>query len=186
MARYTADVFVEYMVKKKRDSKDYLMIFGGVVLSILLVAASVLFLTPIVGISIPFMLTAGVCFGLYYLIGFTKVEYEYAFTNGDLTIDKIINMRSRKRLTGFETNKVEDMGYYAKNADKLKNRRFDKTIIASENPASDKAIYIIAPCKKTGNTLIVFDPSERILDSMKMMLPSQIRVNFFVKNKDNG
>ncbi len=179
MLRHTGDIFVEYMVKKRKGSKDFAMIIGGVTLSIILLYISVIILFPMFGPSIPFFVLVGIGVGMYYLVGLTNLEFEYAFTNGDMSVDRITNRRSRKRLTSFETSSVEEMGNYFNNAEKLKHRTIDKTIFACTDPSDKEAVYVIAKSKKTGLTLVVFNPSERILEGMKVYLPRQIRVDYF-------
>ena len=114
------DVFVEYMVKKKTGSKDVLMSLGVSILGAILIFVSI-FLTP-VSPMIPFLVICGVIYGVYYVISSRSLEFEYSITNGDIAVDKIINRRSRKRLTSFDAKAIEEMGKYTENAQKLKGK----------------------------------------------------------------
>ena len=84
------DVFVEYMVKKKTGSKDVLMSLGVSILGAILIFVSI-FLTP-VSPMIPFLVICGVIYGVYYVISSRSLEFEYSITNGDIAVDKIINV----------------------------------------------------------------------------------------------
>lgn len=179
MALYGADVFIEFLVKKQKTAKDNAIIIGSIVLVIILNFYIITLLTPLIGLSVPFFLLVGLIYGAYYLICSRNIEYEYAFTNGDFTIDKISNRKTRKRIASFDCSKVETMGKYAVDAEKLKNRRVDKTVMACRRDDDPEAIYVIAQTKKNGLTLIVFSPSEKLLDGMKMFIPRILRSEFY-------
>ena len=170
------DVFVECMVKKRMSGKDYLIFLGiGLAGAALIFAGIIGFLLTGV-LSIAFFAFVGVIAGAYYLFSRRNIEFEYAVTNGDVSIDKIVSRRSRKRLTSFDSKDVEEFGDYAPKAEALKSRRVDKVIFASAYDDGHESKYVIAKSKKTGMTLIVFDPDERTVDAIKPFLPRQIRI----------
>lgn len=179
MSNYNMDVFVEYMVKKKMSTKDILIYLGALLGVLVLTMVSILFVLPLAGISIPFFILVGSIAGAYFLVGTRNLEYEYSVTNGDVSVDKIINRKSRKRLTSFDSKGIEEMGKYAPNAEKLKSRRVDKRILAGTYEDGRDSIYVIAQSKKTGLTLMVFDPDDRVLDAMKPFVPRHIRQEFY-------
>lgn len=174
------DVFVEYMVKKKTGSKDILMSLGVSILGAILIFVSI-FLTP-VSPMIPFLVICGVIYGVYYVISSRSLEFEYSITNGDIAVDKIINRRNRKRLTSFDAKAIEEMGKYTENAQKLKDKRVDKTIFASETDDGKDAWYIIAKSRKTGLTLLVFSPDERCIDAIKPFMDRRLKFEIFGRN----
>lgn len=176
------DVFIERMVKKKMDGKDILIIVGLFVLSFLVIAASIMFLGG-GGIMLVFLVVAGVCFGLYKLITMRNLEYEYSLTNGYMTVDKIVNRASRKRITSFECNEVEDIGDYQKNAERLKNRDVESRIFASEYSDGQGSWFVIVRSQKTGKTLLVFDPDEDLQEAIKKFISPQLRFSAFGREK---
>jgi len=177
------DVFIERMVKKKMESKDFLIIIGLLLAAFILVAVSVLFLTPYTGMMIPFFVLIGVCFGGYKLISMRNLEFEYSLTNGYMTIDKIMNRQSRKRLTAFECKNIEEIGEYEKNATRLKNREVQTRLFASEYGDGQSSWYVIVNAKKTGRTLLVFDPDEDLLEAIKKFIPASLRFEVFGRNR---
>lgn len=182
MNRYNSDVFVEYMVKKKMGSKDLLLIlasiFGGLIIFMLGLFILPSFLGAYSGQFIFFILV-GVIFGIYFVFTRLSLEFEYAVTNGDLTVDKIMARKTRKRLTSFDAKNIEEMGKYPENAEKLKNKSVDKTIFAGVYGDGRESVYIIAKSNKTGRTLLVFDPSERVLEAIKYSVPREVRIGFY-------
>lgn len=174
------DVFVEHMVKKKIGVKDMLIVLGVSLLGALLIFASILFMSIMP--TIPFLVVCGVIYGAYKLISMRSLEYEYSITNGDISVDKIMNRKSRKRLTSFDAKSIEEMGKYTENAEKLKNKRLDKTIFACESDDGKDAWYVIAKSRKTGLTLLVFSPDDRCIDAIKPFMDRRLKFEIFGRN----
>lgn len=168
------DVFVEQMIKRKKSGADYGIIAGTVVLGFLIVAAAII---------LPFLarflliLIAGVCFGVYYVASSRNLEFEYSATNGDFTVDKIVNRRSRKRVCQFDLKSVEAMGKY--DAAAFQNKTFDRQLKVGVDDAGTDAWYLIVRLKDSGNTFLLFSPNEKMLAAMKPFLPRQVSVNAF-------
>lgn len=171
------DVFVEQMVKRKKGTADYLVIAGTVLLGLLILAATML--VPFLA-QLGLFLLAGVGYGIYYVASTRNLEYEYSTTNGDFTIDKIINRRSRKRVCSFDLKAVEEMGRF--NAEAMHSKTFAKTLRVGVDDAGTDAWYVTVHLKDFGNSLVVFNPDERLLAAMKPFLPRQVAVHAFRGN----
>ncbi len=168
------DVFVEQIVKKKFGPKDYAIMALTVLVGLIVIAVS--FLIPAVGILI--LVAAAV--GVYYLITSRNLEFEYSVTNGDITIDKIINRRKRKRVINTDAQYIEDIGKY--DPHRLANKQGYTKIFASEYDDGRNAWYFCARDPKKGNVLVVFDPDDRTLKSIKPFLPRQVAFSAFGRN----
>ena len=178
------DVFIERMVKKKFEGMDavimILILLGGIVLMFVGII-----LMAITGLPmIPLLVLVGVCFGGYKLITMRNLEFEYSLTNGYVSVDKIMNRSARKRLTAFECKEVEDIGEYAKNQERLKNREVQTRIFATALGAKgENSWYVIVNAKKTGRTLLVFDPDEDLLNAVKKFIPAHLRFEVFGRGR---
>ena len=161
------DVFVEQIVRKKFGPKDYLVVLGCILGGCLVIYLSIFFLTQIFVVVI-----AGVCFGAYYLITSRNLEFEYSVTNGDLTIDKIINRRSRKRILSLDCKQVEAIGEY-KPQDHA-NKHYDKKIVTSVYDDGRNAWYLDLRHPKHGHIIVIFSPNERVLESVQSFIPRQV------------
>lgn len=168
------DVFVEQLIRKKKGRKDYAIVAGAGILGIVILAISTLiaFLGPFL-----LIIVAGVFVGIYYVSASRNLEYEYSTTNGDFTVDQITNRRSRKRICSFDLKTVEEMGQY--NASAFQNRSFARQLMVGEDDQGTDAWYLIVHLKDSGNTLLVFNPNERVLAAIKPFLPRQVSVNAF-------
>ena len=166
------DIFVEQIVKKKFGPKDYLVFAAVVVLGLALVFLSVLFLLPFA-----VLIFAGVCFGAYQIITSRNLEFEYSATNGDITVDKIIYRRRRKRLISLDAKSVEEMGKY--DPQKHRGRDYAARIFASERDSGEGAWFFTARHPQMGYVLVVFSPEERVLEAIRPFLTRQVAKDAF-------
>lgn len=172
------DVFIERMVKKRTDGKD-IAILILILLGIFVLGFICLIYMP----SILFFVIVGGSYGGYKLISLRNLEFEYSLTNGYLAVDKIMNRASRKRLTAFECKDIEDMGEYEKNKARLENRQVQTKLFVSEYSDGRGAWYVIVNTKKTGKTLLVFNPDEDLLEAIKKFMPIHLRFELFGRGR---
>ena len=171
------------MIKRKLGAKDYLIMAGVCLLGIILVFACIFdfLFTHYTGMLFV-LLIGGVVFGAYKLIRFRSLEFEYSFTNGDLTVDKIIDRSRRKRVVSFDVKNTSEMGRLtASNYPALSQRSVGEKFYAGVNAdgVSEDSWYILGEKKGGGMFLLFFDPNERVLDSIRDFLPRQVRVETF-------
>ncbi len=169
-----SDVFMEKIVRRKRTGKDSLITIG------LVIAVPVLFILllsiPTIGqfiSSMGLLIFAGMIYGAYHLIRSRNIEYEYIVTNGDLDIDMIIAQRKRKRVfsancKSFDIIAKHKGSHYSNNMDNIKNR----IEAVSSMDAGD--IYFITLSYKGEQTIVFFQPQERMLDSFKRFIPRKV------------
>lgn len=160
------DIFTEQLIKKNMGPKDYAIITATILGGILLIVLSMM--VP----SISFLVLIGVCFGAYYLITSRSLEFEYSVTNGNITIDKIISKRKRKRVISVEAHDIEAMGKFKPEIVKSKNGF--KPVFVSQYDDGRGAWYFCAHTTKEGNVLLVFDPDEKVLSAIKTFMPRQV------------
>jgi hypothetical protein len=91
------------------------------------------------------------------------VEYEYAFTNGEIDIDKIVEMKKRKRVMSFQIKEVEllapEDSYYVKD---FTNKPSD---IESFYPVTtDNKIYVAMITGGNRRTMLRFVPDDEFLN----------------------
>ena len=112
------DVFIEQIIAKRKEGKEVAL----TVLAILAVPV-LTFLSmyiPFIGSLAPVILLA-LCYGAWWVISSMNLEFEYSVTNGDVTIDKIIGKRRRKRVISFDCKDVEQFGKYEPQAHQGRN-----------------------------------------------------------------
>lgn len=167
------DIFIEYLVKRQKTPQTTVLKILIVLAAILICAAAMLFGGVLGSLSIlaP-LLAVGAIYGAYYLITSMNVEYEYSVTNGELDVDQIIAQRKRKRLVTVNCKEVEAFGRY-KPAEH-QGKSYQTKIIACDNIASPELWYCVVRLKQSGQTLVVFNANQRMLDGIKPFLPRPI------------
>ena len=175
------DIFTEQIVKRKFSGKDWGISFAASLGAVILVFISVFILLPLTGIPlIPLAVLAGSIYGIYWVVTSRNLEFEYSVTNGDLTVDKIINKKRRKRVISFDVHNTEEMGKY--NAQRMAQRQIDKVLMAAETETGENAWYMMVRTAKYGRTLLVFSPNDKVLDGIKAGMPRRMRVDVFGRN----
>ncbi len=155
----------EQLVKKPVDSQDKLksalVLAASLVLAIIVVFLVAVFASVMMLVGLIF---AGlIMWGGWWLTGEFSVEYEYCYSNGELTVDKIINRRRRKNMCSVELRRADT---FYKNPSKLP----DATVISAVGELED--VYAISYNDPTyGAAVLVFTPDERMLEAIKPYLP---------------
>jgi len=165
------DTFFEQIVPIKKTPAQVLLqllisLVGSVMIFIFMVGALLGALAQLSILLFPAACVTGY-FAWKLLTGF-NVEYEYSVTNGYIDIDKIIAQRKRRRVLAAKVRDFEAFGAY--DAKKFAERRFQTRIIAA-NAGAENIWYAEVRTEKTGHTLLVFEPDERILGAIKKDLP---------------
>jgi hypothetical protein len=170
------DTFIEQLVAKKVETTDKIKI---TLLTISLVLVFILIFL-LIGIFPAFSVVGilaefGVAYGYWYVITSFKIEFEYALTNGELDIDKIIAKRRRKRLITVKIKEIDTMAHIAGNdKNEFFNRSFKTVIDASSSPLSPDAFFISVHHDKLGLTKLIFEPDQRIIGICKSMAPRKV------------
>ncbi len=109
------DSFIEYLITKKKDGKDY-AILALLTLAAVALSAGILLLTFALmasgndhglGSSVGLVVVALVWYAWYLLKSMRNVEYEYIMTNSAMDIDKVMSKRGRKHLVEWDFKEIE-------------------------------------------------------------------------------
>jgi hypothetical protein len=168
------DMFVEQLVKKKKSTGQIVAIVGTLLLALILLAVSIL-LIGVVG-PLGAIIIVGVFYGAWYLLTSQNIEYEYCVTNGDIDIDRIIAQRKRERIVSVAGRKIESAGRYL--PEKWVGRKVDRTVIGAPSQNEDNLYYFTYHSKKRGHTLVVFQPDDRVKESLYDGLPKLVQLDW--------
>lgn len=162
------DIFIERIVQKRKDMKDYLIIVGIALAALILM---LLVLNYIPGMTFIFIIVIG--YVGYLLITSRNIEYEYAVTNGDLDIDKIIAQRKRKRIFSANCKEFEIVAklkssHYSNHYKSYKNQLNCASSLDNEN------VYFAVLNYNKEQTVLYFEPSERMLNNFKTFIPRKV------------
>lgn len=174
------DTFTEELVVKKNTHKDiaklalYLLGIFSVPAIFILLGATVNSYFMIVAICAAFFAV----YGSYYLVTGLYREFEYAVTNSNITIDKVIAKRNRKRVISVDIKRFNTLKKF-KDSD-LAKKNYRKIFNASITPDGDDVYAAEMHLDKFGGEcLLLFSPSEKILEAMKPYLKNTIKAEMF-------
>ncbi len=183
------DIYLEYMVRKKKDGRQKMIItlivllgalLTGVLLLAIYAAAYALVGTSFgsFSFSIGLVLIALMWYGAYLLISMQNLEYEYILTNSEMDIDKIMSKKGRKHIVSFDFKEISVCANINDNEHNhdYKNTAMDKTY----NVAGDKDggnIYFVDFSKDGERIRVIFQPTYKMISSAKKFNPRNIYVS---------
>ncbi len=159
---FVEQIYFDEMHKRGVDGKS-------VFLKTLIVTACVI-LCPVVfllGGSFGLLLAAGVIYGAYFLFQRLNKEFEYIYTNGEVDIDVIFGKSFRKRLITLKASQIERMAPCGEAFEAYRKQQGIQVVDFSDGD-KQAAHYVLL--NKDPKKLVLFSPSERLVESLKPYL----------------
>ena len=111
--------------------------------------------------------------GAVYLFPMLNVEYEYVFCDGQLDFDKILGGNGRKTAVRVDFEQIEmivpELSHGA-------NGWHDAKIMDFSSGIKEHKKYVVLCKVKEHRTKIYFEPSEKMLQKMKMKAPKKVEI----------
>ena len=164
----------EVVVKRNRGMSSLLYVLANVVMVISAILGfmylQVLFVQFNVFGLIQTLAMLGIAVLLFLRRDRLKTEYEYTFTNGDLDFAQVFNNQKRKTLGTMRVKNVESFGPVDSNAFRkfinmpgMKRRNWFLN--------RDAKLYYFYYQKESAKNIIVFEPSDELVDMIRKYLP---------------
>ncbi len=122
------------------------------------------------------LIFGALAYGCFVLRGNQRIEYDYTFTNGILDIAKVINNSKRKKLL---TADIREFEMLAPTSDDGFQRMLNHPGIEQKfNYFLNRGggLYYAVFTHNGKKTLLVFEPSEKMVEMMKFYNPRNIKV----------
>ncbi len=160
------DSFSEQIVKQKMDGKRLLSVVAAVVGAVLICAVTAWFMTwlllPILALCV---------YGVIWVITSQSWEVEYAVTNGDIDIDRIVARRSRTCIVRVRGAKIESLLPVTAST---MNTHYDRVVMAAQS--KNTATWAFTYHSKKGSTLVLFEPNDDVLQALRAGLPRLVQI----------
>jgi len=163
------DVFMEKIVRKQKDIKDHLITAAVIIAALILMFLALNFIPP----QLSLFFIVGIGYISYLLITTRNIEYEYAVTNGDLDIDKIIAQRKRKRIFSANCKNFEIVAKVKSHHYTPQYKNFKNQMNCASSLNGD-GVYFIALQYNNEQTVVYFEPTEKMLNSFKTYIPRKV------------
>ncbi len=162
--------YSEYLVARKAGGKTVILrallligFFAAVVVSYVSIATSDLLKGLVMALPVLWFLL-GVL--VWFLWGFTSVEYEYAIVSGYFQLDAIHSKKSRKRLCEAKISQLHFVcPVTEKNAAMRDDSKYSRVIKACSSMKAPNLYCLAYKDAKAGETLVYFDAIKKTLDS---------------------
>ncbi|WP_040210283.1 hypothetical protein [Clostridium polynesiense] len=123
--------------------------------------------------GIIFALAAGF---LFYFKRYLYTEFEYSITNGEIDIDKILEMKSRKRIISFNMKDVELLAPIDSDIYKGYSSKPSEKVPAIPSGNSDRAFSAVI--SQGGKKLqVIFAPNEEFVKLCFLYNPKAVKKN---------
>lgn len=169
------DVFIEYIVKKKKTAQDYLKAVGIVLACVIVWMLLLMFNRYLMGLGLFLIVGAG--WGAWKLIQGINVEYEYILTNSEMDVDRIVAKMRRKRMLSMDFKTIE---LCARCDDPNFRHEFENTESIAKTydvrGGENQEYFVDYAAGESGKTRILFCPNEKMLESIKKMAPRTVHL----------
>ncbi len=160
------DAYVEWLVKRK--TPGYVFLVKGLLIFLCIFA---FFLSAMIPFGFVILLLA--IGAAYFIFPMLSVEYEYLVVNDQMSIDKIMGQKRRKRVWEGSLEQVEILApldsYLLKDAEKKDMKALD---FSSRQPGA-KVYGMI--CQTGGvSTKLLLEPNEKILNHLWQRAPRKV------------
>ena len=162
--------FCEYAVEKKKCGGYLAKIILVMLLGVVLIAGSVLFLLPTMGVA-GFVVIAVTAAVLWYLSRYLTIEYEYSLSGEYMDFAAIFSKQYRKEKLSVELKKEARrvMPYDGK------IEGFNVSSILDMRSSADAPhSYVLVYEKNECECAVLFDANKKIVDNMFRQIPSLV------------
>lgn len=163
-------VYFDEIHKKGLDGKS--VFFKTLIVAACVVLCPVVFLF---GGQLGLLLAAAVIYGAYLLFQRLNKEYEYIYTNGEVDIDVIFGRATRKRLITLKASQIECMAPYGESFERYRGKQGVQILDFSDG--NKKAAHYVLLNGEAQKKLVLFSPSERLVENLKFYLRERYRIN---------
>lgn len=162
------ELYAEAGCKPAKTRKDALKKFGLIALPVILFIVFMMTNIYLIG-ALAVIAVAGAC----YLFPMLDVEYEYVFCDGQLDFDKILGGNGRKNAFSIDFEQIEMIVPELSHA---ANGWHDAKVMDFSSGIKEHKKYVVLCKVKEHRTKIFFEPSEKMLQKMKMKAPKKVEI----------
>ena len=131
----------------------------------------------ILGAGMGMVFAVVICYLAFILAKGVFVEFEYALTNNELDIDKILGRSRRKRVITVDFKNIE---ICANINDEKYSHEFKNTVSVTKTidvtGICDYDVYFVDFAGENGKTRVLFQPTDKMKDAMKLINPRAIHI----------
>ena len=163
---------MEKIVKRKKSGLDLAIVIGEITACVVLSVVSITLLMQFGLGQIGLFVVVGLIYGTWFLVGQRNLEYEYALTNGELDLDRIVARRRKRLFSGnvkeFESVAPQKSVYWSNEFKALK-----KVIDVTAGKDAEGVWFIVTQIGGERG-VILFQPTAAMIDAMWHANPRKV------------
>ncbi len=133
------ETYVEWLVDRKMTDKGKAARAACIVLIVL---AVLLYLMTASAIALILIVVFGVA--TWFIFRYTKIEYEYSYVDKEISVDRIANKTSRKRVAVYDLGKAEIIApEKSVHLDGFRHRQYKKVDYTSNSAQPENPVFIM-------------------------------------------
>lgn len=168
---YQQDIFHECTVERKTPGSIKVMAYISAIFAFLFFLMMMVF-PPMLLMALLFALLA------WFNFQYTKIAFDYSYTNGELDIDKVIGGRKRKSMVATkEANIVVMAPTHSDPVQPYIGKSMPVKDCSSHTPGKNYYVMIIKDDVTAQETKVIVEPSIEILDILQRMNPSRVTLS---------
>lgn len=168
-----ADTFVECLVQRKKPG------YAIFVKSLMIALIVVFFFMAMMGSALSFLffvVAVALIVAAIFLFPTFSVEYEYVFVGDELDVDAIMGKSKRKTKGRYLMSRVETVAM--KNSSEIRpimeNPKSQYKVVDYTTRDGDAGVYAMIYSDEKGKEIVLFEPSEKLLNAMKYNSPRKV------------
>jgi len=165
------DALYEQLVSRRTKPLYYILLGGAFLLAVLIAVLGTMFF----GV---FSFIAGALIALiayYFISPQLSVEYEYSILNSEISVDKIMGQRKRKKVAEFDMKNAEIMAD-ADSEEILRRVNNEMKVLDYSSREAGKLKYAVIFNEANGITEMIFEPNEKMVEALHKIRPSIVRI----------
>ena len=174
------DVVKEQLVARRFGKREILLTLALGLLTMILVQLAFFLALAVISYqyALSFLLIAIIliCMGVYWGLKVIPQEFEYLAVNGDLTVDRIIAKRWRRRVYSVDLRNIEAAGLYTtETRSKITHTIFKNCSVVEPS----QGMYLVFNSMGGSKVLLVISPNEKMQAALKPYIASRLVMDGF-------
>ncbi len=164
------ETYVEWLVDRKMTGKGKA---ARALCIALIVLAVLLYLMTASAIALILIVVFGVA--TWFIFRYTKIEYEYSYVDKEISVDRIANKTSRKRVAVYDLGKAEIIApEKSVHLDGFHHRQYKKVDYTSNSAQPANPIFIMY--YSTGEQ-VLFELNDEFANALYRAAPNKVFLN---------
>lgn len=166
------DSYCEWLVARKQTAMTAVLKALIVTAGVVVLLIGILFAGRTMSISL--LIGVGAIVGAYFLSKSFNIEYEYIFTGGELSVDKVIDQNRRKNVLTVDMQAIELVAKYQSGPMATYRNNQDLKVTDYSSAKDPENVYAMVLTGGDHRGIFLFDPNEKMLKMMRNYAPRKI------------